>query len=122
MPQKVLPFAKAVMTRVVSPDCSTMFADKHLMQVNIGNCHSSGTTAQQGCKLVYLVDFIKVLLGDIDPELIELGHVGVIDHPVSQDSLTLVHPQADHLDRLPEVVLVHAQQTLHHKEGVSSSW
>lgn len=63
---------------------------------------------------VYLVDIVKVLLGDSDPELIELGHVGVVDHPISQDTLTLMHPQAHHLDRLPVVVLGHAQQPLYH--------
>jgi len=62
---------------------------------------------------VDLVDIIKVLLGDSDPELIELGHVGVIDHPVSQDTLTLMHPQAHHLDRLLVVVLSHTQQPLY---------
>ena len=61
-----------------------------------------------------LVDFIKVLFGHSDPELGELCHVSVVDHPVSQNTLTLMDPEADHLDRLPEVVLVHAQQTLHH--------
>ena len=63
--------------------------------------------------LTYLVDIIKVFFGDSDTELAELGHVSVIDHPVSQYSLALVHPQAHHLDRLLEVVLVHAQQALH---------
>ena len=62
----------------------------------------------------HLVDVIKVFLGDIDSELIELGHVAVVDHPVSQHALTLVDPQAYNLDGLLVVVLGHTQQALQH--------
>ena len=66
----------------------------------------------------HLVDVIKMLLGDIDSELIELGHVAVVDHPVSQHALTLMDPQAHNLDGLLVVVLGHAQQALQHHHNL----